>query len=144
MKINDFDLLCQKAFAQNSAMDDKSKLWQAVFNLDKWYFIMRGNLQDARPYIAEANQIEPNTFWIYAFTDGESCSNYAITNELVSENQHSLYLTIPNNEELIPYLEKFLAQGVKGIYFNANSYGFYSPLQQLQVIKDHLKNNGFL
>lgn len=142
MNTEHFNRLCEKAFSPTSSMEDLNNLWQSVFHLDKWFFVSRGNLPDIKPYIAEANQIEPHSFWIYAFTNVELCMKFAKDNNLTMDTLGEISLSMPNNDGTLSYLTQLKNKGVKGIYFNNNAYGFYSPLEQLPIIKNHLINNG--
>lgn len=142
MNTEHFNGLCEKAFSPTGTHDDQSKLWSSVFQLDKWFFVSRGNLPDIKPYIAEANQIEPHSFWIYAFTNIELCMKFAKENNLTMDNMGEISLSMPNNDGTLAYLAQLKNNGVKGIYFNNNAYGFYCPLEQLSIIKNHLINIG--
>ena len=138
MERADFDQLCKKAYASESAIADKDSLWLEVFKLREWYFIARGELPNVYPYMAQAHIIEPNSHWIYAFTDFNRATFYAKKNNLYNEKQRSPILTIPNNDNLIPWIQQFIDVGVKGVYFNADGHGFYAPIVQLMPIHKHL------
>ena len=139
-KVN-FDALSRAAYDTNSTIKDKDALWLEVFTLSEWYFVARGSLPNIVPYIARAEQIEPGSLWLYAFTDADRATKYAQEMELGAEDGSSLYLAIPNNRTTIRWALGYKDNDVKGIFFNAESYGFYVPLRQLQPIKNHLAND---
>ena len=134
----DFDQLCKRAYSQESSLKDKDDLWLEVFRLPEWFFIARGVLPNVYPYIAEANIIEPNSHWIYAFTDTNRATFYAKKNNLFTEDHNTPLLSIPNNDNLIPWILQFYDQGVKGVFFNADGQGFFVPITQLLPIQEHL------
>src|SRR5690606_7530738 len=117
-----------------STLQDKDNLWLEVFKLPEWYFIARGALPNIYPYIAQANLIEPHSHWIYAFTDSNRATFYAKKNNLYTEDNSSTILTIPNNDNLIPWMQQFIDEGVKGVFFNADGHGFFVPIAQLMPI----------
>jgi hypothetical protein len=138
MSKDNFDALSKAAYSDDASLEQKDALWLALFKLEQWYFIARGNFPNLVPYIGEALQIEPNSLWIYAFTDDEKATNFAKENGLGAEDGSSLYFSVPVNRTTIPWILGYKDSDVKGVFFNANSDGFYTPLRQLQTIKDHL------
>ena len=134
----DFDHLCKCAYGSNSTVEEKDNLWLEVFKLPEWYFIARGAAPNVYPYIAQANLIEPHSHWLYAFTDSTRATFYAKKNQLFTDNNRPQLLSIPNNDNLIPWIQQFSEEGVKGVYFNADGHGFFVPIPQLFPIHEHL------
>lgn len=134
----DFDQLCKKAYHIESSLKDKDNLWLEAFKLPNWYFIARGAIPNVYPYVAEAKLIEPNSHWIYAFTDSNRATFFAKKNNLFTEDNNSQILTVPNDDNLIPWIMEFQQKDVKGVFFNAEGHGFFVPIAQLSVIRKHL------
>lgn len=140
METVDIDSLSLRAYSEQGSRDDKSELWTAVFELESWFFVPRGLPEQPHPYVAQANEIEPDSYWVYAFTDSDKCVDFIRKNNLGDDANSTLFLAMPNNDDLVPYLEGFSAQGVKGVYFNSGKAGFYSTLENLRVIKTYLNS----
>lgn len=135
-----FDELSRKAFATN-AMPDLDALFGAVYALENWLFIARGEMPNVNPYIAANPDFADGQQMIRAFTDGERLQRFARENNLTGADGVALALTIPT-ANIIEYLEQFIPYGVHGIWFNSDteSEGFFIPLKQLRPIKEHLAN----
>jgi hypothetical protein len=132
----DFSELSRRAFSEDGTREDKRKLWQATFALKEWYYLARGSLENPTPYCATAVQIEPDTYWLYAFTDPDRVEQFA--HQLQGENAPFVYLTVPNPADrgAIARIMSYQEDGIKGIYFNCLDYGFYAPLSDLQALAD--------
>ncbi len=135
----DFDKLVAIAFDERPGeLEPQDDLWKAVFSLDKWHFILRKTDGHIHPYVAEAQQIEPGTYWLYAFTEAERCTQFEKLTGLTNPVKTGVAMEVPVNDALIPWVESFSQYDVKGIYFNADTRGFYAPLHNLARIKEHL------
>ena len=140
-KIVNFDVLAEKAFAENALIEDKNELWGNAFLLSEWSFIARGEMPSLRPYIASNPTVAGGKNMIYAFTDNDKLQRYVKENNLAD---NSGLLSIPT-AKVIEYLEQFVSQDVHGIWFNSDSesFGFFSPILQLRQIKNHLEKIGW-
>ncbi|MCD9188364.1 MAG: hypothetical protein LUM44_18245 [Pyrinomonadaceae bacterium] len=134
----DFDALSRKAIETN-AMEDLNALFGAVFALEKWNFIARGELPDIYPYVASNPATADNQPMIRVFTDEERLMRFARENNLTEADGSAKILTLPT-DTIIPYLEGFIEHGTYGVWFNSDSGSadFFIPIKQLQPIKDHL------
>ena len=142
-KVN-FDVLAEKAFAENASVEDKNELWGNAFALAEWNFIARGEMPNLRPYIASNQTVAGGKNMIYAFTDTTKLGRYVKENNLSDNSGGSLLLSVPT-VKVVEYLECFVSQDIHGIWFNADSgsYGFFSPLIQLCPIQKHLEKIGW-
>lgn len=128
----DFDQLSQAAYSNGQPdMGALDKLWTAVFQLEKWLFISRGEMPNVRPYIGYKDEKTP---MIFAFTDTDRLEDLARQQNLLNADKTIPILAIPS-ANIVGYLEQFAQYGVKGIWFNPNGYGFFSPLENLKAIK---------
>jgi hypothetical protein len=136
----DFDALARKA-NETHAEEDLNPLFSAVFALPEWHFIMRGELPNVRPYIASNPDYVFNQPMIRAFTDTNRLLRFARENNLTEADGSCPILSIPT-ENIIGYLEGLIEQGAFGIWFNSDteSDGFFIPIKQLRIVKDHLVN----
>ncbi len=136
----DFDALCRATMKPNATTEDLNRLYKAAFALPKWNFIARGEFPNVTPYVASNAHYADGQYMIRAFTDADRLHRFAKENNLTDERGEVLILDIPI-ENIIGYLEQFIADGVHGIWFNsdAQSDGFFVPLKQLRPIKEHLE-----
>jgi len=134
----DFDQLCKKAYPSEASLQDKDNLWLELFKLEQWHFIAQGTVAEISPYVGEAKKIEPDSQWLYCFTDSNRATYFAKRANLRMDDLNSPVISVPNNSELMEWLDKFIAEGVKGIFYNADGSGFYVPLTQISAIRKHL------
>ncbi|UKN00942.1 hypothetical protein K6119_14500 [Paracrocinitomix mangrovi] len=135
----DFDQLCKNAYSPQAGLIEKDKLWIEIFKMKEWYFIPRGSRDNIHPYIAEAKEISTGKQWVHAFTDMDRATFFVKRNGLFMEDNTSPIMVVPNNQELLEWLNEMQDEGVFGIYFNADGGGFYSPIDKLDAIKSHLQ-----
>ena len=135
----DFDALARKANQSGGAREDLNKLFGAVFALDEWIFIARGELPNISPYIAARADYQNGQQMIRAFTDSARLLRFAKENNLTNPDGGAEMLGTPT-KGVVEYLEQFIGNGVDGVWFNsdAESDGFSIPLKQLRPIKEHL------
>lgn len=127
----DFDALSQAAYSSANNTAGLDQLWVAVFRLEQWHFIARGDAPNVRPYIGYKDKETP---MIYAFTDTDRLEAVARELKLLDAQGNVPILSIPS-ANIVGYLQQFAQYGVKGIWFNPNGYGFFSPLPNLTQIK---------
>lgn len=144
MKEVDFDVLARAAAASGASMEAMNALWGAAFSLEEWLFIARGKAPDYRPYIATNPSVADGAPMLKAFTDGTRLQRFARENGLTEPGGEIPMLAIPT-ANAVTFVQQFSAQGVMGLHFNADtqSDGFFGPLPQLSVIKEHLDKDYF-
>lgn len=141
----DFDRLSAIANAAGATIGDQDALFGAAFRLSDWHFIARGEMPDVRPYVAANPSIVGGAPMVKAFTDTRRLHAFAAENQLTAANGEALILSLPV-AGVLPTLADLQQQGVTHIHFNADrdSYGFYVPLVQLPIIRQHLEKHGLL
>ena len=141
----DFDQLSAAANAPGASMDDKNALFAAVFRLKEWSFIARGELPNVRPYVAANPTIVDGTPMLKAFTDSKRLHAFAKENGLTGPDGGAQILAMPV-ATILPTMAGYAENGVTHIHFNADneSHGFYVPLVQLPIIRQHLEKHGLL
>ncbi|MBV9868743.1 MAG: hypothetical protein JO316_25580 [Abitibacteriaceae bacterium] len=136
-----FDELAQKAMQSNGALEDVDTLYAHAFALPQWHFIARGAFPNVVPYVAANAAVADGQYMIRAFTDTDRLLRFAQENNLTEADGGALILSLPT-DNIIDYLEQFMAEGVHGIWFNSDSGsdGFFAPLRQLRPLKAHLES----
>lgn len=137
----DVDALSQKTAETGAAREDFDRLFEATFALPEWLFIARGEAPNFNPYIASKEGVADGSQMVRAFTDSTRLHRFAKENGLLDDRGEVLMLNI-KTANVVEYLEQFEAYGVHGVWFNSDleSYGFFTPLKQLRVIKNHLED----
>lgn len=135
----DFDRLSRLAYSSGAGISELNELWGYTFLLANWHFIARGSMTQPQPYIASRNDVCSGQDMIRAFTDEQKLTAFANQNNLLQADQSVRILSVPT-KNIIPWLLNFSQYGIFGIWFNSDtgSEGFYSPLAQLNAIKQHL------
>lgn len=141
----DFDALSAAANAEEATMHDKAALYSAAFKLPEWYFIARGEFPSIRPYVAAHPDVVDGAPMLKAFTDTKRLHAFSKECGLTNSAGESLILSLPV-EGILPMLASCAEQGVWGLHFNAdaNSNGFYAPLVQMPLIREHLESTGMI
>lgn len=126
------------ADAYRAAPEDRATmdaLWRAVYALDSWIFIARGELDAPQPFIAE---FEPGPL-LLAFTTPERAKEGAIAvgrDEAFAENLLSVPLPAA-----IEWAAQYSPHGVAGILFDVSSQGYFAPLTNLVPMRDWMTAN---
>lgn len=105
-------------------------LWQAVAQLDRWFFIQRGTPEDPRPY-GVAFDHGP---MICLYSCAARAAEAARTLGLVEEGEEAPLFGVPM-PEAIDYVEAFGQAGVTGVALDHPQIGHYIPLANLSLLK---------
>ncbi len=126
-------------------MDNKSRLWSALFSLEQWHFIARGEFPNVTPYVAANEAIANGEYLIKAFTDTAKLGFYAKECGLIGPDGQVTILSLPV-ATILPVMASFIELGVWGIHFNGDSgsEGVFSPMGNLPQIRQYLVANGWL
>lgn len=122
----------QAAPGDRSAMD---ALWRAVYALDSWIFIARGEDDAPQPFIAEFG---PGPL-LMAFTTPERAKEGALNvGRDAAFAERLLSVPLP---AAIDWAAGFAPHGVAGILFDLPSQGYFAPLQNLIPMRDWMAAN---
>ena len=125
----DFKQLAEAAESQQTR-ENMDALWRAVFSLEQWYFIARGNKDKPTPFASVVNG-KP---FLMGFTSTEGAQVFYARNKLDDGKSHGI-LSIPSRNTA--YFTSFAQHGVFGILFNDHEKGFYTPLTNIQPMYDY-------
>lgn len=134
-----FDELALKSAQSGGAMPEMTALFEQVFALPSWHFVMRGTPPDVHPYVAANANYADGKHMVRAFTDTDRLLRFARENNLLDATGGAPVLTIPT-KSVVAYLEQFASSGVFGVWFNSDtgSEGFFGPLASLRAIEAHV------
>jgi hypothetical protein len=137
----DFIALARNAYASEPAMADLDALWSAVYKLEHWLFLMTPeSTKRGQPSVQSID----GKAWLLVFTDSELLYNYAKQNKNLDEIGNSLYLSM-NTAQVTGFLKQYENTELFGVRFNEGAeHGWFSPLRNLQIFPDYLKNKGLL
>ena len=122
------DALSAAARAAGSDVDAQTALWQAMFELERWYFVARGILPDVAPLIGVVDDVPS----LLAFTTGARARDFALANGF-PEEEASQVLGVPTSG-VLDLCDQFTGQGVQRIVVDQGVLGFFAPLDQLRPI----------
>ncbi len=145
MIMADFDALSTAANVEDAGIGAKGALYSAAFKLTAWHFIARGEFPNIRPYVAANPTVVDGAAMLKAFTDTDRLHAFAKECGLTNAAGDSLILSLPV-EGILPMLALCAERGVWGLHFNADSgsQGFYAPLKQMPIIREHLASTGLI
>jgi hypothetical protein len=141
----DFNELCLHGTREDAPTDNKSRLWSALFSLEQWHFIARGEFPDMTPYVAANKAIANGEYLMKAFTDTKRLGVYAKECGLTQPDGQVMILSLPV-ATILPVMASYVEMGVWGIHFNGDSEseGVFSPMGNLPAIRNYLAANGWL
>ena len=125
----EIDLLAVSARERMTDVPTQAALWQAVFALEHWFFIPRGEGAQMKPY-AEQTVSGPA---IIAFTTPQRAKAYADTRELGETDK---LLGIPPVAG-IGALEQFTTAGIRIVHFDPQHASFFAPVDKLREMHAH-------
>ena len=122
------DALSTAARAAGSDVDAQTLLWQAMFELERWYFVARGTTPDVAPLVGVVDGVPS----LLAFTTGSRAREFALGNGS-SEEEASQVLGVPT-DSVLDLCDQFTTQGVERLVIDQGVLGFFAPLEQLRPI----------
>lgn len=122
------DALSDAARAAGSDVDAQTALWQAMFELEQWYFVARGTMPDVGPLVGVVDGVPS----LLAFTTGVRAREFALGNGF-SEEEASQVLGVPTSA-VLDLCDQFATQGVERLVVDQGALGFFAPLAQLRPI----------
>jgi hypothetical protein len=123
--------------ARDAGVEDiatQTALWKAVFSLERWFFIPRGDM-DAMADVQPLAVVVDEQPMLLAFTSPERARQSAITLGLTDEEAAHV-LAVPS-EGMVESAEGYSKVGLQGVLFDYGWTGFYAPLGQLGPIRSH-------
>lgn len=141
----DFDRFATAAARSRGALPDHERLWSAVFKLEQWHFIARGEGEGMAPYIAANLGLMNGAPMLKVFTDTARLQRFAEDNQLCAPDGSTLMLSYPV-KSVLPMLEQYAQQGVAHVHFNPDkcSFGFYGPVAKLPALAEELREKGMI
>lgn len=122
------DALSHAARAAGSDVDAQTALWQAMFELDRWYFVARGTLPDVAPLVGVVDGAPS----LLAFTTGARARDFALASGFTEEEAGQV-LGVPTSN-VLDLCDQFTTQGVERLVVDQGVLGFFAPLGQLRPI----------
>lgn len=126
------DALSEAARAAGSDVEAQTTLWQAMFELDRWYFVARGTLPDVAPLVGVVDGVPS----LLAFTTGGRARDFALANGF-SEEEASQVLGVQTGG-VLDLCDQFTTQGVERLVVDQGVLGFFAPLAQLRPIHEFI------
>ncbi|EAP96922.1 hypothetical protein JNB_19968 [Janibacter sp. HTCC2649] len=125
---NPIDALSDAARTAGSDVDAQTTLWQAMFELERWYFVARGTMPDVSPLVGVVDGVPS----LLAFTTGARAREFALKSGF-SEEEASQVLGVPTTG-VLDLCDQFTTQGVERLVIDQGVLGFFAPLAQLRPI----------
>lgn len=129
------DRLAAAAQAAPQDIEAMGALWRALYGLDRWLFIARGEINAPRPYAITL----PQGPMVLAFTTTERAQATGRANGL-SEDEVKHILAIPM-PAAIEWAAGLASTGVMGLAFDHGTTGVFAPLSNLVPMRDWFAAN---
>jgi hypothetical protein len=132
----DFDTLVEASRDATNKVGEQT-LWRAVFSLDVWYFVARGEGEDAEPLIGVI-QGKPA---LLIFTEEERAAGFARARNMrrsdvrgSARDEASMAGTVlhMDREDAVEYCEQLAGHGVEWALFNSGPYAFQCPMIEMR------------
>jgi hypothetical protein len=127
------DTLAQ-AVADDPSTANQEKLWTATFELDRWWFVQRGEPDNPQPFVG-VHQDQP---FLMAFTSAERARFFAVENGLSPADAEVPVLALVP-DDAVAQAPVWLQQGIAAITFDHGISGYFAPLGNLPAIRSHLR-----
>lgn len=125
--VAEIDRLAAAAQAAPDDMAAMDRLWRAIYGLDRWLFLARGERENPRPYMLDF----PQGPMVLAFTTAERAQAAGRANGL-SEEEVALVLAVP----LPGGIEWAASLPVSGVVFDYGVTGVSAPVGNLIPMRD--------
>ena len=126
-----FDALVDEAQKSQNA-ETMEALWSAVYELEKWYFVGRGEMPNIQPFIG---MVEEKPF-LMGFTNDKRAHEFALRHKLEND-EGTIPILVMTVDAAVEYAMKLQTHGVVGVLFNDGPHGFFAPLQNLAPMLSH-------
>lgn len=121
------------------AMEPQSDLWTALFQLKQWHLMTFPDSKSVPPGLNI--ETHDGKLWVMVFTDQDRLHEYAKARKQLNADGTMLGMSIPSQTSF-EFFESL--QGIAGVRFNQGESGFFSPMDNLRPIHDHLVKLGRL
>lgn len=123
-----------RAAASGDSMEHQTALWKATFALERWWFVLRGDLENPRPFVAV---FEGKPF-VLAFTTGKRVHDFAVENGYAPVDGSAFSITM-TPDAAVEAAVGWAAQGIHAVTFDHGITGYSAPLPNLDAIRTHVR-----
>ncbi|MBF4599258.1 hypothetical protein ITJ55_00380 [Frigoribacterium sp. VKM Ac-1396] len=109
--------------------DAQADLWDAIFALDRWWFVARGELPDVQPLVAEVD----GRPMVLAFTSPERARQHGLARGL-SDDEAGRLLALPS-AGFVDDAAALERTGVFGVLVDVQGRGPFAPLGALEAMR---------
>ena len=128
--VAEIDRLAEVARRAPGDTEAMGALWDALYGLDRWLFIARGEAERPSPYTI----VRPEGPMLLAFTTAERARTGGMGNGLgEEETRRLLAVPLPGGIEWAASLE---GHGVRGLIVDDGTLGAFAPLGNLVPMRD--------
>jgi hypothetical protein len=134
VKVVDFDSLVEMA-KQMPFEEGQYFLWEEVYKLPKWHFAVKSteDINQLKPFICDVD----GKAWFCASTDGKHAVAFAKRQGFIYPGGNILTIGM-NPLEAVNWMSEY-KEIIYGVRFNEGEYGWFSPIENLLPMYEHLK-----
>lgn len=115
-------------------LEHLTALWKATFALERWWFVLRGDLESPRPFVG----VFDGQPFVLAFTTGERVRDFAVANGYAPTDDSAFSITM-TPDAAVEAAVGWIAQGIHAITFDHGVTGYFAPLANLESIRTHVR-----
>lgn len=123
-----------RAATSDNGQERLSALWRATFTLERWYFVLRGELENPRPFVG----VYDGKPFVLAFTNGKRVRDFAVANGYAADDDNAFSITM-TPDATVEAAAGWAAQGIHAITFDHGVTGYFAPLANLEAIRAHVR-----
>jgi len=127
------DALARAAEGGND-LETLTALWKATFGLERWWFVLRGDLENPRPFVG----VFDGQALVLAFTTGERVRDFAVAEGYAPADDSAFSITM-TPDAAVDAAVGWAAQGIHAISFDHGVTGYSAPLANLESIRAHVR-----
>lgn len=109
-------------------------LWTATFELERWWFVLRGDLDNPRPFVG----VYEGRPFVLAFTTSERARDFAVAEGYAPAEGSTFSITM-TPDATVDAAFGWAAQGIHAITFDHGVTGYHAPLANLDSIRAHVR-----
>jgi hypothetical protein len=121
--------------AKNDASQEHlTALWTATFELDRWWFVQRGEPDDPHPFVG----VFDGKPFLLAFTSAKRARNFAVSNGYASADGSAFVLAL-SPDDAVAQTKAWIDGGIHAVTFDHGITGYFAPLANLEPIRAHVR-----
>ncbi len=118
----------------DDSQDNLTALWAATFELERWWFVQRGEPDNPHPFVG----VFDGKPFLLGFTSAKRARNFAVSNGYASADGSAFVLAM-TPDDAVSQSAAWANEGIHAITFDHGITGYFAPLANLEPIRAHVR-----